>query len=280
MGFEFHSNDEKLRFIAKEIDSTEKQMLALRRVLGGYVRNQNRLAKKSYKFATVLDRFADTEAPELSDMLSNIAEKFKERERLRESMACRITRMTQEPLAIYDKMCGKVKKELKTREVVREKFAQKQNLLDKVIVNESGNRAKINQSQMELSAASQDVHHTTNQLVDSVNRFEVLKRRDLKTCLSDLVWNEMSFHAKALEGLTKLHADINMRELENDLDEIQVRISLASRPTSRGNSPVRTRHSTVESPEKRSQIESPRKSRVTESPRGSRGTLAESPKKV
>jgi hypothetical protein len=76
---------------------------------------------------------------------------------------------------------------LRKREGVKEKYNKSQTALDKVIITDSGNRAKINQSQVDLQEAAQEVEHTTNQLVDSVDRFEVMKRRDLKACMSDMV---------------------------------------------------------------------------------------------
>jgi hypothetical protein len=102
-------------------------------------------------------------------------------------MTTRMTTMTQEPLKVYESVCQKVKNELKSREGVKEKYNKQQTSLDKVIINESGNRAKINQSQMDLQSAAQEVEQSTNKLVDSVDRFEVMKRRDLKACLSDMV---------------------------------------------------------------------------------------------
>jgi hypothetical protein len=153
------------------------------------------------KFTTTLERFAEYEAPELSSMLTTIATTFRERERLRDSMTSRMTTMTQEPLRVYESVCLKVKSELKKREGVKEIYNKKQNSLDKVIVAESGNRAKINESQLDLQAAAQDVEHTTNQLVDSVNRFEVNKRRDLKACMSDMVCVSLS-NKKGLERNT------------------------------------------------------------------------------
>lgn len=110
---------------------------------------------------------------------------------------------------------------------------------------------------MDLQAASQEVQSTTTQLVDSVNRFEIMKRRDLKACLSDMVWNDIQFHAKALENLSQLHFDLNQRDLDADLLEIRDRISLASKPGgSRPSSPARSKSA---SPDKKSTIESPRK---------------------
>ena len=51
--------------------------------------------------------------------------------------------MSQEPLRIYKTMCGKVKKEIKNREQATEIKNKKQTSLEKIIVKESGNRAKI-----------------------------------------------------------------------------------------------------------------------------------------
>ncbi len=88
------------------------------------------------------------------------------------------------------------KTELRNRESALEKQYKKQAALDKIILRDSGNRAKINQSQVELLDAVAAIKNTTTQLVEGVEKFEMQKRVDLKTCLSDLVWNEIGFHAK------------------------------------------------------------------------------------
>ncbi|KAJ3227805.1 hypothetical protein HK099_000059 [Clydaea vesicula] len=232
-----HANDEKLRFISKEIDITDKNMQRLRHSIESYVRNQTRLRSKTIKMSEVFQDFSDSEAPALSEILSSIAEKLKEREKSREVMSNRISVMCGEPLKIYSTLCSKVKAELKIRDNAYDKQSRKKSSLDKMIINNSGDRSKINQAQLDLLSSSQVVHHSTNLLVESVERFEIQKRLDLKTCLSDFLWSEINFHAKALEGLTKLHQQIHLTNLNEDLIEINERINLAS---SRPGSPVRS----------------------------------------
>lgn len=227
------SQDEKLRFIAKDVHVTEKNMALLRATLEGYVRNHDRMRNKTLKLADVFQNYADCEAPHLGETLAMVAERLKEREKARENMTARVTVMTQEPLRIYSTICSKLKSELKSREQALFRSYKKQAALDKALIKDAGNRHKLNQSQHDLDSGIQDVKYATNQLVESVEKFEVQKRADLKTYLSDFLWNEINFHSKALEVMTKMHQDLNKSDLSKDLPEINERINLAaSRPSS------------------------------------------------
>ena len=77
-------------------------------------------------------------------------------------------------------VCEKLKTEIKNREGALEKQCKKQVNLDKLIIKDSGNRARINQCQIELADATLQIKNTTNLLVDSVDKFEIMKRKDVR----------------------------------------------------------------------------------------------------
>ncbi|KAJ3295484.1 hypothetical protein HK104_002623 [Borealophlyctis nickersoniae] len=218
-------SDESTHFILKDIRSTERNMANVRSALAGYLRNQERLRRKSLKLALVLKLFAETEANQLSAMLHGVSEQMTERENFRAYTSER-TKDAQVPLALYKTICNDMRSEVKARENALEKERKKQQQLDRVMIKESTNRTKI--SQMELAGASKEVSHATDALVDSVQRFESKKRSDIKESLSEFLWHEMAFHARTLEILTYSHQLIQNADLDADLHEIQERINLAA----------------------------------------------------
>ncbi|KAJ3089041.1 hypothetical protein HK102_007336, partial [Quaeritorhiza haematococci] len=221
-----HRQDEKLRFIIKDVHLTEKNMANLKNLMAGYVRNQDRIRRKSLKLAFHLKSFGDCEATHLNKALSMVADKLREREKVRESMTARHTNACQEPLGIYSG-------ELKNREQAMEKEQKKQLQLDRTLIRDSANRTRVNQTQLELTSANQELTHATALLVESVEQFEAQKRVDLGNCLEEFLWSEMMFHAKALELLSSAHQQLPKTDLKADLKEINERINLAaSRPGS------------------------------------------------
>ncbi|KAI8906124.1 FAM92 protein-domain-containing protein [Powellomyces hirtus] len=215
-------------------------MANLRRTLAGYLRNQERLRRKSLKLAVVLKMFSETEAPSLSDVLAGVSELLTERELARENALQRINLLSQEPLKLYAMICSRMKNEVKTREGAIKKEQQKQENFDKMVIKDGTNRTKINQLQLELTSAHQDTKNATHSLMDSMCRFESQKRDDLQKSLGEFIWNEMNYHAQALEILTEAHQLLLAEDLDADLEEIEERIIPA--PSSRAGSPIRRRH--------------------------------------
>ncbi|TPX64865.1 hypothetical protein SpCBS45565_g05609 [Spizellomyces sp. 'palustris'] len=230
------ASDDGTHFIQKTIRDTERSMASLRRTLAGYLRNQERLRRKSLKLAVVLKMFSENEAPALSTVLSGLAELVTEREKAREVATDRINIVSQEPLKLYSMICTRMKNEVKARESAAQKEHKKQEQLDKILIKDAANRTRISQSQLQLAGATQDVRTATGALVDSVHRFESQKRADLQRSLGEFLWNEMNFHAQALEILTEAHQLLMTDDMSTDLAEIEERVNLAA---SRTNSPIR-----------------------------------------
>ncbi|KAJ3184954.1 hypothetical protein HDU87_002520 [Geranomyces variabilis] len=213
-------------------------MSNLRSTLAGYLRNQERLRRKSLKLAVVLKMFSETEAPALSDVLGGLSELLTERELARENALQRINLLSQEPLKLYSMICSRMKNEVKARESAIKKEQQKQENFDRVVIKDGTNTTKINQLQLELKSAHQDTRNVTAQLMDSVARFESEKRDNLQKSLGEFIWNEMNYHSQALEILTDAHQLLLADDLDVDLEEIEEKIL----PPSRQGSPTRRRH--------------------------------------
>ncbi|KAJ3020671.1 hypothetical protein HKX48_000400 [Thoreauomyces humboldtii] len=230
------ANEEGNRFIHTVIKETERNMAGLRNTLAGYLRNQERVRRKSLKLAVVLKMFSETEAPSLAEVLAGVSEKLTERELARENAMQRITLLSQDPIKLYSMICGRMKNEVKAREAAMKKEQQKQENLDKVVIKDGQNRSKINQLQLELTTAHQDTRTATTTLMDSMHRFEVEKRADLQKSLGQFIWNEMNFHAQALEILGEAHQLLLSEDIvELDLEDIEERILPApSSPLRRG----------------------------------------------
>ncbi|KAJ3145585.1 hypothetical protein HDU86_000862 [Geranomyces michiganensis] len=231
--------DDGNHFIHRTIRETERNMSNLRSTLAGYLRNQERLRRKSLKLAVVLKMFSETEAPALSDVLGGLSELLTERELARENALQRINLLSQEPLKLYSMICNRMKNEVKARESAIKKEQQKQENFDRVVIKDGTNTTKINQMQLELKSAHQDTRNVTAQLMDSVARFESEKRDNLQKSLGEFIWNEMNYHSQALEILTDAHQLLMAEDLDVDLEEIEEKILPSP---SRQASPTRRRH--------------------------------------
>ncbi|KAI8846209.1 FAM92 protein-domain-containing protein [Chytridium lagenaria] len=208
--------DRKTQAILSLVRETDKNVGNVRAVLDGYLRNHERLRQKSIKMSLVLKSFSDASSPEMIRMLDAFAGMLTEREKERERMIERIHYVSGYPLKSYTAICQKLRDEVKSREVAIDREHKKQQQLDKIMIKESNNRPKISQVQMELITATHDVSEATEHLMESVRKFEDQKRLDMKASLSELIWSEISYHARSLEILSKYHQILGDIDFEND----------------------------------------------------------------
>ncbi|KAJ3216740.1 hypothetical protein HDU67_009066 [Dinochytrium kinnereticum] len=235
------SSDRKTQAILSLVRDTDKDVGKVRAVLDGYLRNHERLRQKSIKMSLVLKSFSDGGSQEMVRMLDAFASMLSgetsllfqplqsddpfspsEREKEREKMIERIHYVSGYPLKSYPSICQKLRDEVKSRESAIDREHKKQQQLDKIMIKESNNRPKISQVQTELITATHDVSEATENLMERVRRFEDQKRLDLKTSLSELIWSEISYHARSLEILSKYHGlfgDIDFQDDRNLIDE-------------------------------------------------------------
>ncbi|KAI9352704.1 hypothetical protein BDR26DRAFT_797434, partial [Obelidium mucronatum] len=121
-----------------------------------------------------------------------------EKENAREELIARVDVMCLNPLKMYGTLCQKLKEEVRMRDTAVAKEQQ----LEKDSLKESPS-PKRNQSKM--AGAAQEVAHCTTNLIDATERFEMKKRDDIKSILSELLWSEIKYHSKVLEILSEHH---------------------------------------------------------------------------
>ncbi|KAI9144626.1 FAM92 protein [Paraphysoderma sedebokerense] len=216
--------DEVSRFVRQLVDRTEENMAELKDAFGGLLRNHERLKQKSLKLALVLKTYADQESPNVKMALNSVAEGIQELEKNRKWMQDRIDIKSREPLGLYSAICKGVMDDLKVRELALKKEVDKQQALDKIQVKDGNNRTRISQGQIELAGANHEANHSHVALAETVERFELKKINDIKSCLQELLYSEMVYHAKALEILTDTMAHLSSIDMEMDVEEIQQKV--------------------------------------------------------
>ncbi|KAI9188695.1 hypothetical protein H9P43_000116 [Blastocladiella emersonii ATCC 22665] len=216
--------DETSRFVRALVNDTESNVLNLRNGFASLLRAQERMRAKGNKLSNVMKVFAERETPGVKSCLTATAEGIAEVEKLRKEMQDRIDVKCREPLGMYASICDGVLDDLKVREVAIRKEQEKQSALDRIQVRDSGNRTKLSQGQIELSGANHEANTSSLALTDTVERFELKKVNDIRTCLSEFMYSQMQFHAKSLEIMTDLMALVNATDFDNDVDDVCDRI--------------------------------------------------------
>ncbi|KAJ3025661.1 UNVERIFIED_CONTAM: hypothetical protein HDU68_006881 [Siphonaria sp. JEL0065] len=211
--------DAKSHYVHSYIKANDHHIGKLRDVMEGYIRNMERIKKKSIKKSMFLKQYGEaeenSESSEFAEMLHDFSAMLLEKEDARDELIARVDVMCLNPLKMYGTLCKKLKEEVHTRDAAVAKEQNKQQQLDKVILKDSSNRPKLNQSQMELAGATHEVTHCTESLIQTTEKFESKKRDDIKTILSELLWSEIKYHAKVLEILSEHHqklADVSFPE--------------------------------------------------------------------
>ncbi|ORZ30419.1 FAM92 protein [Catenaria anguillulae PL171] len=216
--------DETSRFVRTLVNDSESNLFNLRNGFSSVLRAHERMRAKGQKLANVMKVFAERETPGVKACLVAAAETVTEVEKLRKEMQDRVNLKCREPLGMYASICDGVLDDLKVREVAIRKEQEKQLQLDRIQVRESGNRTKINQGHIELSGASHEATTSSLALTDTVERFELKKVTDIKSCMQEFVYSQMQFHAKSLEIYTDLMALINSTDFDADVDDVCDRI--------------------------------------------------------
>ncbi|KAJ3065036.1 hypothetical protein HDU98_011551, partial [Podochytrium sp. JEL0797] len=182
--------DQKSAYVHSYVKNTDHHISRLRDVMEGYIRNLERIKKKTIKKSMFVKQFGESvgeDGSSFSAMLHEFSDMLLEKENAREELIARVQVMCHDPLKMYGTLCQKLKEELRNRDSAVSREHNKQKELDKVILKDAGNRPKLNQSQMQLAGATQEVTHATESLIQSTEKFEVKKREDIKIILSELL---------------------------------------------------------------------------------------------
>ncbi|KAJ3346974.1 hypothetical protein HDU83_002528 [Entophlyctis luteolus] len=257
--------DAKSHFVHAYVRANSHHLDRLREAIDAYIRNLERIKRKTIKKAVLLRQFADLEmlpattAAAISSpsarhastadrigssddafgiMLANFSEMLLEKEEARDDLIARVNVMCHEPLKVYGSLCQKLKEEVRSRDsaVMREQAKQQQ--FDRAVMKDAGNRPKLNTSQLELAGAAQQVAQATESLIQNTEKFEAKKREDIKAILSELLWSEIKYHAKVLEILSAHHQKLGGVEFGGSVDFSRKMTSFTSQ------SPLSPRRST------------------------------------
>ncbi|KAI9222011.1 FAM92 protein [Blastocladiella britannica] len=212
--------DETSRYVRSFVNDTETNLLNMRSALASVLRAHERQRAKGHKLANVLKVFAERETPNIKHALQCAAEGIVEVEISRKEMQDRVDAKCRDPLATYASICDGVLDDLKVRELAIKKEQEKQVALDRVNMSQATNRTRISQGQIELSGASHEATTSSFALTETVERFQVKKVNDVKSCLQEYMYSQMQFHAKSLEIMTDLMALVNSTDFDADVDEI------------------------------------------------------------
>ncbi|KAI8612964.1 FAM92 protein [Chytriomyces sp. MP71] len=212
--------DGQSHFVHSYIKTTDHHTSKLANCTEGYIRNLERTHKKSVKMGGLIKEYAATEDGEFRDMLGDFGDMLLEKEADRAELIARLQAMCLDPLKMYATLCAKLKDEARTRDAAVSRAQGKQQQLDRAVAREGGNRPRLNQSHMELAGAAREVSVATEALGESVREFEGRKRDVLKGVLSEFLWSEIKYHAKALEILTAHHQKLGDTELAPEHSEL------------------------------------------------------------
>ncbi|KAJ1507934.1 hypothetical protein HMI56_007539, partial [Coelomomyces lativittatus] len=132
----------------------------------------------------------------------------------------RVNLKSREPLGLYGSICDGVLDDLKVRETAIRKEYEKQLALDRLQVRDTANRTRISQGQIELSGANHEANTSSMALAETIERFELKKIGDIKSCLQEFIYSQLQFNAKSLEVLSDLMSQVNSTDFDIDLEEV------------------------------------------------------------
>ncbi|KAJ3295304.1 hypothetical protein HDU79_009491 [Rhizoclosmatium sp. JEL0117] len=217
----FRPLDQKSAYVHNYIKNNNKHLRRLKDVMEGYIRNLERIKKKTVKKRMYLAQYAEKEDSTFQTMLIDFSEMLLEKEIAQEDLINRVEEMCHKPLKMYGTLCKNLYEEVRNRDLAVAKEQNKQQELDRVIMKDAGNAPRRNQSQMELAGATHAVTHATDRLIENAEQFEKTKRDDIKKILSELLWSEIKYHARVLEILSEHHQLLGEVEFADDIKLVE-----------------------------------------------------------
>ncbi|CAL7946587.1 unnamed protein product [Xylocopa violacea] len=220
--------EQEAKFVQDRISNVEKHFAELCTSFAAYTRKAARLRDKGDEIAKVIQTYAQSENinRSLSNGLINFSTTLSVIGDYRDAKVQRFDAKITAPLSQYATICKHARDDVKSTFTARDKELTRKRHLDRLRERNPRNKQMISQAESELMKASIEVSRVVKGLEEQIDSFEKRKLHDLKTILLDFVVIELSFHAKALELLTKAYQDIA------DIDEVK---DLEDFRTMRGN---------------------------------------------
>ncbi|XP_076244534.1 CBY1 interacting BAR domain containing protein Fam92 isoform X4 [Calliopsis andreniformis] len=209
--------EQEAKFVQDRISNVEKHFAELCNAFAAYTRKAARLRDKGDEIAKVIQTYAQSETINRSFAtgLTNFSATLSVIGDYRDAEVQRFDVKIIAPLSQYATICKHARDDVKNTFAARDKELTRRRHLDKLRERNPRNRQMISQAESELMKASVEVSRVVKGLEEQIDSFEKRKLHDLKTILLDFVVIELSFHAKALELLTKAYHDVV------EIDEVQ-----------------------------------------------------------
>ncbi|CAK9831170.1 CBY1-interacting BAR domain-containing protein 1 [Anthophora retusa] len=215
--------EQEAKFVQDRISNVEKHFAELCTTFAAYTRKAARLRDKGDEVAKVIQTYAQSETinRSLSTGLTNFSQTLSTIGDYRDAKVQRFDAKIIAPLSQYATICKHARDDVKSTFTARDKELTRKRHLDRLRERNPRNRQMISQAESELMKASVEVSRVVKGLEEQIDSFEKRKLHDLKTILLDFVVIELSFHAKAVELLTKAYQDIAEIDEVNDLGDFQ-----------------------------------------------------------
>ncbi|KAK1136236.1 hypothetical protein K0M31_000801 [Melipona bicolor] len=215
--------EQEAKFVQDRISNVEKHFAELCTTFAAYTRKAARLRDKGDEIAKIIQIYAQSETinQSLSNGLTNFSATLSVIGDYRDAKVQRFDSKIISPLSQYSTICKHARDDVKNTFTARDKELTRKRHLDRLRERNPRNRQIISQAESELMKASVEVSRVVKGLEEQIDTFEKRKLHDLKTLLLDFIIIELSFHAKALELLTKGYQDIAEINEVKDLEEFR-----------------------------------------------------------
>ncbi|CAK9799656.1 CBY1-interacting BAR domain-containing protein 1 [Anthophora plagiata] len=215
--------EQEAKFVQDRISNVEKHFAELCTTFAAYTRKAARLRDKGDEVAKVIQTYAQSETinRSLSTGLTNFSQTLSIIGDYRDAKVQRFDAKIIAPLSQYATICKHARDDVKSTFTARDKELTRKRHLDRLRERNPRNRQMISQAESELMKASVEVSRVVKGLEEQIDSFEKRKLHDLKTILLDFIVIELSFHAKAVELLTKAYQDITEIDEVNDLGDFR-----------------------------------------------------------
>ncbi|XP_012270007.1 protein FAM92A-A isoform X2 [Orussus abietinus] len=215
--------EQEAKFVQDRIVRVEKHFAELCTIFAAFARKSARLRDKTDEVAKVIQTYAESENinQSLSSSLGNFAKTLSIIGDYKDAEVQRLEAKVVTPFSQYATICKHAREDVRNTFTARDKELTKRRHFDRVRERNPRNRQMISQAESELMKATVEVSRVVKGLEEQIDSFERRKLHDMKSVLLEFVIIEMSFHAKAVELLTKAYRDIAEIDETKDLEEFR-----------------------------------------------------------
>ncbi|XP_014230034.1 protein FAM92A [Trichogramma pretiosum] len=216
--------EKEAKFVQDRIDAVEKHFAELCTVFAAYTRKAARLRDKNDEVVKTIQIYADSEDinRSMSSCLTNFANTLGVVGDYRDAEVQRLNAKVVVPLSQYQNTCKRAKENVRNTFAARDEELKRKRLLEKVREENPKNQQRIAQAKTNLMKATVEVSRVVKGLEEQIDSFEKQKLHDVKTIMTNFITVQLSFHAKAVELLTKAYQDVAEMDELHDLENYQL----------------------------------------------------------